>query len=85
MTWLIAICVLKNWKGQERLERLRIGMTRNFEGFAQFIRYFAWNVWERSVIREWLIGRGRSLGSIGGGGMSKVNFQRIKILIYENS
>lgn len=35
---------------------------------------FVWSVLVKSFIRKWRGGRGRSLGSIGGGGMGKIRY-----------
>ena len=51
------------------MELLRIGIILGFEGLGVVIRYCVWSVLGRSFIGGWWIGRGRSLGSIGGGGM----------------
>ena len=71
MIGLIVICVVRNWKGQGSMELLRIGIIRGFEGLGVGIRYFVWGVWGGSFIGGWWGGRGRSGGSIGGGGMFK--------------
>ena len=44
-------------------------MTRGFEELRVSLKYFVWSVLVRGFIRKWRIGRERSLGSIGGGGM----------------
>jgi hypothetical protein len=41
MTWLIVICVVKNWKEQVRKELLKTEITLISGESAQFIRYCA--------------------------------------------
>jgi hypothetical protein len=57
-------------------------MIRDFEGLGVIIRYCVWNVLERNIIKEWLIGRGKSGGSIGGGGMSKTKTPKKPVIKY---
>ena len=49
-------------------------MIRGFEGLGVVIKCFAWSVLGGSFIIEWLIGRGKNEGNIGGGGMSKISY-----------
>ena len=53
-------------------EWLKTEIALTFEGWVVVIRYCAWGVLGRNFISEWWGGRGRSGGSIGGGGMSKI-------------
>jgi len=46
------------------MELLRTGTILVFEELEVIIRYCAWNVLGKSFIREWWIGRGKSLGSM---------------------
>ena len=48
---------------------LRTGIILVFEGLGVVIRYCVWSVLGKSFMGEWWDGRGRSGGSIGGGGM----------------
>jgi len=54
-------------------ERLKINffatLTLTFGELVQFIRYCVWNVWGKSFIGGWVVGRGRLGGSIWRGGM----------------
>ena len=50
---------------------LRTGIILVFEGLGVVIRYCVWSVLGKSFMGEWWDGRGRSGGSIGGGGMFK--------------
>ena len=84
MTELVVICVVRNWKERGRLERSRIGIILGFEGLGVIIRYFALNVLGKSFIREWLIGRGKSGGSIWGGGISNTYLDFLTLFLTKN-
>jgi hypothetical protein len=47
-------------------------MTLDFEGLGVVIRCFVWSVLERSFIRRWWGGRGRSGGNISGEDISNL-------------
>jgi hypothetical protein len=49
MIGLIAICVVKNCKEQERLGKLRTGITLVFEGLRVPGRYCVWDVLGKNI------------------------------------
>jgi hypothetical protein len=74
MIGLVVICVISNWNQPVKKELLRIGIILGFEGLGVVIRYCVWSVWGRSFMGGWARGRGRNLGSMWGGGMSRFIF-----------
>ena len=61
----------KELKGAGKHGVIKNRNNPGFEELVLLIRYFVLNVWGRSFMGEWWTDRGRSLGSIGGGSMSR--------------